>query len=157
MRDSRNYLKNKAMEAKEYLFERCLIRYVVKKFYKDGEPNYSEFARMIFYDRSDPVTTFRNVRQGKPKPQRINVEEAARMAKCINLEFASLCWNIQQELENGWTLADDFNADEASPGPKSKKNKVLTECVVPEKKEVPTHNTSGRPTPAVETDSTHIN
>lgn len=157
MRGSKNCLKSNSMEAKEYLFERCLIRYVVKKYYKGDEPNYSEFARLIFYDRSDPVTTFRNVRQGKPKPQRINVEEAARMAKCINFEFASLCWNIQKELENGWTLADDFSADEASPGPKGKKNKVLTECVVPEKKEVPTHSTSGRPAPAFEADPANIN
>ena len=111
------------METKEYLLERCLIRFAVKKFYGDAEPNYSELARLVFHDRSDPVTTFRSVRQGRPKPQRINIEEAGRMAAAIGMDLASLCFHVQKELEEGWTLEDDFKPEDSSPGPKSGRGK----------------------------------
>lgn len=109
------------MEAKEYLLERCLIRYVFEKYYQGKEPNYSEFAKLVFFDRADPVTTFRSVRQGKPKPQRISIEEAARMASIIGTDLASLCFNVQKEVENGWDLENDFKPDEALPGPKKRR------------------------------------
>lgn len=54
------------------------------------------------------------------------------------MDLASLCFNIQKELEYGWTLADDFHAEEALPGPKNKRKKknldedTVLEC---EKKE----------------------
>ena len=108
------------MVVKEYLIERCLIRYAFNKYCQDKEPSYSDFAGLIFFDRSDPSTTFKNVRQGKPKPQRITIEEAARMAKSVGTDLASLCFNVQKEIENGWTLKDDFKPEEIPPGPKKR-------------------------------------
>lgn len=123
------------METNEYLLERCFIRYVVEKYYRGREPNYSEFAKLVFFDRGDPVTTFRNIRQGKPKPQRLNLEEAARMARLLGTDLASLFFHVQKEVENGWSLEDDFKSDEASPGPKKKgrKSKALSVSELEEK------------------------
>lgn len=109
------------MENQEYLFERCLIRYAYKKFIGNGVDNYTEFAKSVFMGVADPVTTFRSVRQGKPKPRRIRLDEAIRMAQINKTDIASLCFNVQKEIENGWSLADDFKPEDGMSGPKGKR------------------------------------
>lgn len=110
------------MENQEYIFERCLIRYAYKKFIGDGVENYTEFAKSVFKGVADPVTTFRSVRQGKPKPRRIRLDEAIRMAQVNHTDIASLCFNVQKEIESGWSLDDDFTPEEGVSGPKGKRS-----------------------------------
>jgi len=116
--DKIKYLRMTNMDG--YLFERCLVRYVIKKYGGD-DPHYSELGRLIFFDQADPATSYRNVRKSG-KPRRVNVAEAVRMAEAVGMDIASLCFHVQKEIDNGWTLVDDETPKETKKaGKKTKK------------------------------------
>lgn len=118
-----------------YQFERAFVDLVSEISLGKGIKA-KPLAEKAWPHRKDAGTKWRKIRNGDP-PQELTMRDAYDLACAMGVSITDLCGAIQSK-----ALEASFEC----PKP-----------AVPEKKEVPTLITSGRPTPALGTDPANIN
>lgn len=116
-------------------FERALVELIADLSTKKGLKA-KPLAEIAWPHRKDAGTKWRKIRNGDA-PRELSVRDAYDLACAMGVSITDLCGAVQ-----------------------SKALEINFECsktVALEKKEVPAHNTQGRPIPALEADPTHIN
>jgi len=117
------------------LFERCFIWVVCKKAEGFNPPlNDSQLSAGAF-DVGHPVNAWRSTRNSSRK---LSLQEAYRLAEKLHISFESLCWDVVNEIRNGWNMEKDVALLKPSSG-RPPKN--------PQKKK-PREKDTGRPTPS---------
>jgi hypothetical protein len=112
------------------IFERCLIWVVCKKAEElEQALNDSQLAKGVF-DVGHPVNAWRSTRNST---RALTLQEAYRLAGKIDLPFENLCWDVCNELRNGWTLKQDVSLKKPAPGRPSKNMSGKKEAVPKER------------------------
>lgn len=105
------------MDAK--IFERCLIWLVCKKADECDPPKNDTHLSNGVFDVGHPVNAWRSTRNST---RTLSLQEAYRLAEAIGLSLDRLCWDVFNELRNGWTMEQDVSLSKPNPGrPPAKK------------------------------------
>jgi hypothetical protein len=99
------------MDAK--IFERCFIWVVCKKAEEFNPPLNDSWLSADAFDVGHPVNAWRSTRNSS---RGLSLQEAYRLAEKLNISFESLCWDVANELRNGWTMEKDVALMKPSPG-----------------------------------------
>lgn len=116
-------------------FERAMVDAIVAIIESRGL-KHKPVAEEAWPYKKAAYRTWQDMRNGD-SPQKLTLRDAYSMAKVLRISMSALCGMVEGRA-----------IDEAIKG------QIIER---PEKKEVPTHNTSGRPIPALEADPTHLN
>lgn len=106
------------------IFERCLV-YVLGKRAEELGLNDTEFSNKVpalKKKTGTPQNAWRAIRNGqRGKFREVSIEEAYDMAIAVGTTVDKLCWDVFNELRNGWSLEKDVSLDKSKPGRPSKK------------------------------------
>ena len=95
------------MHTTSYIFERCFLR-LVEKLARQAGLSDAEFSIKAFQGAENPAKAWQHLRNGnRGKYRRVTLEDAYSMANALGKDFTQLYWKTQDELENGWSLAQD--------------------------------------------------
>lgn len=110
------------------LFERCLVWTICQKANEQGvSKNDTELALEGFKNVNHPVNAWRSVRNGSGdgKFRGVTIEEAFNLAKAVGMTLPQLCWDVENNIRNGWSSEQDISHEKGRAGrpPKSKDKK----------------------------------
>lgn len=103
------------MDAK--IFERCFIWVVCRKAEEFNPPLNDSQLSVGAFKVGHPINAWRSTRNSS---RGLSLQEAYRLAEKLNISFESLCWDVANELRNGWTMEKDVALMKPSPGRPSK-------------------------------------
>lgn len=119
-----------------HIFERCLVWTICQKANESGvSKNDTELALEGFKDVNHPVNAWRSVRNGSAdgKFRGVTIEEAFNLAKAIGMTLPQLCWDVENHIRNGWSLAQDISHEKGKAGrPPKIKDKNCEPDIFPE-------------------------
>ncbi len=128
------------------LFERCLIWVISEKAEALNPPlNESQICEGVF-EVGHPRNAWRSVRNSS---RTLTLQESVRLAEKVGVTFESLCWDVSNELRNGWTMEKDVSLNKPTAGRPSKKSPLKNEAT--EKQKTDTY----RPMPLADSDTSN--
>ena len=111
------------MNTSSYIFERCFLR-LIEKLVRQAGMSDTEFSIKAFQGAENPVKAWQHLRNGnRGKYRRVTLEDAYSMALALGKDFTQLYWQTHDELENGWSLAQDGMPTEKKAAGRPLKNK----------------------------------
>ena len=117
------------MNTSSYIFERCFLR-LIEKLVRQAGMSDTEFSIKAFQGAENPVKAWQHLRNGnRGKYRRVTLEDAYSMALALGKDFTQLYWKTHDELENGWSLAQDGMPREKKAAGRPLKNKAQKELL----------------------------
>ena len=112
------------MHTNSYVFERCFLR-LVEKLVRQAGMSDADFSAKAFQGSENPAKAWQHLRNGnRGKYRRVTLEDAYGMAIALGKDFTQLYWKTHDELENGWSLAQDGMPTEKKAAGRPLKNKA---------------------------------
>ena len=117
------------MHTNSYVFERCFLR-LVEKLVRQAGMSDADFSAKAFQGSENPAKAWQHLRNGnRGKYRRVTLEDAYGMAIALGKDFTQLYWKTHDELENGWSLAQDGMPTEKKAAGRPLKNKPQEERI----------------------------
>lgn len=83
-------------------FERAFVKKVAQIIEDSPGMDHSKFARMVWGESDASVSRWRRLKNASKggKPQSLSLSDAFKITRCMQVDFASFCWDISKELNH---------------------------------------------------------